>query len=523
MTENEKLNEEQSVSEQTAGTSNSPEEKNVINKKETTPQKQPDSKNQKPVSRKMKHGLISSATSLLVITAIVLLNFIASALTSKLSGLTADITSKRSFEISSQTREMAEKVSKQVSITILSDRASYINYDPYCKQTAIMAEEIEKISNGMIKTDYTDIVRNPSFTEKYPNEELNKTDIIVSCGDKYVHLPAAELFNFATYSNEYQYISSSHAEEAIDNAISTVTNDQVTNVALLTDYTNEDYSYFSKTLISNGYTVRELSLLASDIPEDTDMAVIYAPTQDYSAENTEKLRSFLSNGGRYGKNVLFISESRDVEMPNLDKLLKEYGMALGHGIVFEADGSKINTSSTNYFDGVLCNYASTVYTELLGNSDKPVITGYSKPIEIYDLDICQPLLSYSEYSGVCPFDAGDDWNYADAIAGKTVVLARGTSGTEKAYSNLIVSGTYRPFIKSYYGSDYANRIYFSTMLASINGRDTSRVAVAEKVITEFDLNIDRQTAVTYGFIVYAFIPILILGAGLTVFLMRRNR
>ena len=520
MTENEKLNEVWPESGQTAEEAPAKEKPAAQNSGRPAG----DKKEKKPVSRKMKHGLISGVTCLLVIAAIILVNVIASALTSKLSGLTADITNKQSFGIGEQTRDIAENVSKQVSITILSDRVSYIDYDPYCKQTAFMAEEIERASDGMIKVEYVDIVRNPSFTEKYPNESLNKTDIIVSCGEKYTLLPAAELFSFATYYNEYQYISSSHAEEAIDNAIVTVTNDKVTNVALIKDYTTEDPSYFAKTLSSNGYTVKELSLLSSDIPSEMDMVVIYAPTQDYTEENTDKIRKFLINGGSYGKNVLFLSETKDVQMPNLDKLLLEYGMILGHGFAFEADGSKVNTNSANYFDGVLCNYASEKYTSLVKESGKPVITGYEKPIEISDFEICEPLLSYSEYSGMCPFDAGDDWNYKDAITGyKTVVLARGASGTETAGSNLIVSGSYRLFTQSYYGSDYANRLYLSAMLAEINGRDTSRVTAADKVITEFDLNIDRSTAVNLGFIVYALIPILILGAGFVVFLMRRNR
>ena len=531
MTENEKLNEIKTVpaaegsAEETSSADTAAKETGAAQSRDkTSPNKPAAVKEKKPVSRKKKHALISGATCLLVIAAVILVNVIASTLTSKLSGLTADVTSKGSFGIGEQTRDIAENVKKQVNITILSDRTSYLAYDPYCKQTAFLAEEIEKVSKGMIKTEYVDIVRNPAFVEKYPNESLNKTDIIVSCGEKYSLLPASELFNFRTYYNEYQYVASSHAEEAIDNAIITVTNDKITNVALIKDYTTEDPTYFVRTLTSNGYTVRELSLLSSDIPAETDMVVIYAPTQDYTEENTDKVRKFLLNGGNYGKNVLFLSETKDVQMPNLDKLLAEYGMELDHGFAFEADGSKINTNSANYFDGVLCNYASSKYTELVSDSGKPVITGYERPVVLLDLTICEPLLSYSEYSGMCPFNAGDDWNYADAITGyKTVILAMGKSGTEEAGSNLIVSGSYRPFTQSYYGSDYANRLYLSTMLASVNGRDTSRVTAADKVITEFDLSIDRSTAVNLGFIVYALIPIIILGAGFAVFLMRRNR
>ena len=88
---------------------------------------------------------------------------------------------------------------------------------------------------------------------------------------------------------------------------------------------------------------------------------------------------------------------------------------------------------------------------------------------------------------------------------------------------MIVSGSDKIFNRAYYGSDYSNKAYLSEMLATVNGRTQDRVTVSEKVITAYDVQIDRQTAVNLGFLVYALIPIIILGAGFTVFLIRRNR
>ncbi len=532
MNENEKLNEtmhdaaeEITETEETSIEESGENTQVKEDKKQQKPGKpeKSSSERKKPMSRKMKHSLISAVSCILVIAAVVLINFISYVMTDKFPGMTADITSKRSFEISDQSVNIAQKINKKVDITFLTDKTSYINIDPYCKQTAYLAEEMERRSDGMIKVNYTDIVRNPSFVDKYPDEDLNTTDIIVSCGDSYRLLTVSDLFTFASYSDSYKYIASSHSEQSIDNAIVSVTNEQVTNVVVLTDYTSEDYSYFVKTLTSNGYTVKEMSIKDNDIPSNTDLLVVYAPTQDYTKEETDKLRKYLDNDGKYKKNMLFLSESKDVDIPNLDGLLLEYSIELEHGFVFEADSTKINSSSSNYFDGVLCNYYSELYRDPENKDERPVITGYTKPVSIINANYCIPLLSFSDYSGICPFDADENWNISDAITGKTIVLAQGTKGTETDYSNLIVSGTYKIFSKSYYGSDYGNQLYLSTMLASITGRDTSRVTVADKVITEFDLDIDRQTAVNLGFVVYAFIPIVILGTGFAVFLLRRNR
>ena len=61
------------------------------------------------------------------------------------------------------------------------------------------------------------------------------------------------------------------------------------------------------------------------------------------------------------------------------------------------------------------------------------------------------------------------------------------------------------------------------MIETLNGRNTEKIVIPEKVITSFDIDIEPQTAINIGFIVYGLIPIIILGAGFAVFLMRRHR
>ena len=476
----------------------------------------------KTMSRKMRHALLSGGITLLVLVCFVLVNLIAGTLTDKFSALTADVTSNKSFALTEQSVNIAKAVSKKVTVTFLSERSAYIAIDPYCKQTAFMAEEMEKYSEGMIEVRYVDIVRNPTFVEQYPSETLSTTDIIIACGDNSRILTVSDLYHFETYSDSYQYIASSEAETALDNAIVSVTTEELTNVVLITDNCSQDYSYFVKTLNSSGYHVSELSLNASDIPSDTDMVLIYAPAQDYTETAVEKLRSFLKNDGKYGKSLLFAADSQDVSTPHLDALLSEYGMELEHGFAFEADSSRINSSSSNFYDGIMCQFFSDRYTSLL-KASHPLITGYSRPISILNAEVAQPLLSYSDYSGLCPFDADDSWDVSSAITGNTFVLAEGRQGSVDNPSVLVVSGTYRVFTKSYYGSAYSNQKYFSTLLASVNHREASHVTLADKVISQFDINISQQTAANLGFVVYALIPILILGVGFTVFLLRRHK
>ena len=62
-----------------------------------------------------------------------------------------------------------------------------------------------------------------------------------------------------------------------------------------------------------------------------------------------------------------------------------------------------------------------------------------------------------------------------------------------------------------------------TMLASINERSSEIISVSDKVITNFDINANASARFWIGFVIYALIPLMILGCGLTVYLVRRGK
>ena len=181
------------------------------------------------MSRKAKRRLISWGTICLVLAAAVIANVIASVLTDKYALLTADITSGGVYNIDDSSVKIAENVKEDVNITFMSDKSTYESYDTYCKQVMNIAEQFAKYSSGKVKVDYIDLIQNPNFQNKYKEESLGVSDIIISCGDKYNILKASDLFNFENYG-DYQYVTSSKAESAIDTAIVKVSSKEETSI-----------------------------------------------------------------------------------------------------------------------------------------------------------------------------------------------------------------------------------------------------------------------------------------------------
>ena len=473
------------------------------------------------MKRRTKQRIISIASICLVIVGAVLLNIIAGALTDRYNSLTADITQKGSFNISETMIKLASGIKKNVTITFLEDKADYEAMDSYCKQATSIADQLSRQSGGRISVEYTDLVKNPTFQSKYPDESLQATDVIVSSGeDKYNVLHKEDMYQFAAYGDQY-YISASKAESALGTAIVNVTSDRNDKIAVITNNCGDDPSYLEKVLKSNNYAVDETDIEEGNIAGSANTVIAFTPKKDYSKEAVTKIKKFLENDGKYGKSMIFIAYRGDVESPNIDSLLKDYGMQVREGLAFDADTSRMING--NAYKDIVALFTSNLYTDNIGENDPAVIVGYSRAVVSLN-DNAVPLLSLSDKSGTCPYDAEQGkWNMDDAITGDTHILMQGLTGTDESFSRVIYSGSSLMWSESYMQSPYSNQTYALNIIDTLNHREDNSVRLEDKVITEYDLTLDSRTKSMIGFVMYALLPLLIVGAGFTVFLVRRRK
>ncbi len=479
------------------------------------------SRPQRTSSRRFRHSAVSLAAAVFVLVAVILLNLIASVLTDKYSSLTADITSLKSFELTESSIALAQSVKKDTEIIFLTDKNTYEADDPYCKQTALVAQELARCSDGKITVTFSDLIRNPALADRY-GSDLKQTDVIVRSGEKYKVLTANDLYNFSYYSATYQYITSSKAEQAIDNAVNMVTGEIAAHIGIVTDHSAEDSSYLKSFLESNNYRVTEIELLTQEIPSDVSTLVIFAPSSDYTAEVMKKLESYMVNDGQYNRNIIYAAYKREVSLPNMDAFISMFGMKLENGLAFDMDSSRL--LSTSYYDGIVSYFASEKYTGRISEKDYPVLVGFARPVVLLDEGESEPLIRLSDHSGFCPYDADETtWNMPDSVTGQVYVMAQGTAGTSEAVSTLVVSGSANIFLGDYMGTDFGNSAYVLEMFDKLNDVESDNVTIAEKVITDYDLVLDQNTRFFVGFLMYGVLPITILGIGFAVFLIRRGK
>lgn len=492
--------------------------------------KSPKAPRQKMSKARFNHTIGALVITAVVLVATILLNVVVSLMSDKLPGMSIDLTSKGAFQLSETSIKLAQNVKKDLKITFLDDKQSYrskASSNTYYAQVMAIAEEYGKYNNK-ISAEYISIVDNPNFDNKYPQETLSADNIIVSCGDKYRILDQYDIFNVKSYYSTYSYIASSKAEEAFDGAILSVTSTESTKLAIVEDNSTEDFTYFKNILEQNNYELVSVKLEQEDIPKDAKMLIVFTPEKDFSKTAAKKIRTYLENNKEYGKNMLYIPSSKTYKTPNLDEVLSDWGITVGDGLAYELESSSVY--GRNMYDGILCYMGSNAFTSKFDDNSAPVISSYARPITLDSDAETQSLLQYSSKSGVCPSDADDSYDFTGNAKGNIIIAGYGVNGifandkkSSDKISTVFVFGSSTMFEKTILASTYSDQKYILAMLSESCGRVDQEISVEAKELTQYDVQIDNNSASVIGLVCYVGLPIAVICAGLIVFVKRRNK
>lgn len=492
--------------------------------------KSPKAPRQKMSKARFNHTIGALVITAVVLVATILLNVVVSLMSDKLPGMSIDLTSTGAFQLSETSIKLAQNVKKDLKITFLDDKQSYrskASSNTYYAQVMAIAEEYGKYNNK-ISAEYISIVDNPNFENKYPQETLSADNIIVSCGDKYRILDQYDIFNVKSYYSTYSYIASSKAEEAFDGAILAVTSTESTKLAIVEDNSKEDFTYFKNILEQNNYELVSVKLEQEDIPKDAKMLIVFTPEKDFSKTAAKKIRTYLENNKEYGKNMLYIPSSKTYKTPNLDEVLSDWGITVGDGLAYELESSSVY--GRNMYDGILCYMGSNAFTSKFDDNSAPVISSYARPITLDSKAETQSLLQYSSKSGVCPSDADDSYDFTGNAKGNIIIAGYGVNGifandkkSSDKISTVFVFGSSTMFEKTILASTYSDQKYILAMLSESCGRVNQEISVEAKELTQYDVQIDNNSASVIGLVCYVGLPIAVICAGLIVFVKRRNK
>ncbi len=246
--------------------------------------------------------------------------------------------------------------------------------------------------------------------------------------------------------------------------------------------------------------------------------------QECASPAVSKIRDYLQNKGNFGKNVICFINPYQSNPEKLNSLLSDWGIEVQQGIVLETDPSKV-FASNNFFN-TLTNYVSMTYTEKLKSQSIPVAMPISRPIKILNEEKVETLLEFSESSCVMPEDADEKWNISDSkIKGPIPAMVLSTEkkeGSDEKSTFTLVGSVTAVDSSMLSRSSLNNSSYFLNFLSLISERKEEVVNIESKSLTGQSIGMNAQSSAILGVVFAVALPVIVIIAGIWVFIMRRR-
>lgn len=379
----------------------------------------------------------------------------------------------------------------------------------------------------------TDITKNPGILTQFQSEvdsSVQSGSVIVSCEStgRYKALAYTDFVAQGYNVDEGTFeIAGLRYEQQITEAIVYVTQEAVPTVAILQGHgelTEAELENFTDFLKRNNYDVKTLNLTSGETTEGVDLILIACPQKDITEGELSQLKSFTQEGG----SLLCLRDYTDPldGMTGYLSLLKSYGVTPLPGVVVASE------------EDVGSYYGERIYLMPYMNS----------------LDFTLPLVSNGMdvllLAGACAFDVPETTDASLAVAtvlksGPNAYIRDPSDGNTSidqqpgdrtgelslgVYSNrmhstgeisrLFILGNSSLLTDEYVYQRTFNQEFLLQLMGELLPQKSVSLDILAKAAFHPALTAGSQTL---GLCLIALVPLLVLGAGLTVLLPRRNR
>jgi hypothetical protein len=504
--------------------------------------------------RKLKYGSMFYIVIALVVAIVVVLNIMVGFI-GKRSPMKIDLTPDDRFELSDESIEAVKNINKGVTITVTAKRDYFdalANYwrgqTGYDTPFELIPELLDKYSvyakqgNGSIDVRYVDMDVDPDIInqyKKYYNGDIERGSIIVSSGDRVRVISNTDVMNMiapdqytAQTTGEYKFKFT--GESTITSAITNICDAHPVKTAFAMtmngasmfdaqSYGSAVNAFENELLAKNGYDCTDVDIALDDIkPEDYDMAVIFAPSVDFSEDIIKKLSDFLYNGGKYDRNLIYVPDVSKTNLPNIEAFLADwnikveneiicddqYNIGAAYAIVLKVSDSEAVGTLPNDKLPIVSPYtrALTEITKNNGNIVKSIISSYDEAYTVSITDKNAEVGEKGEKSAV-------------------MLSQKQTSEDFNVYTSSVLALGSPDMLDSRYislNTTYNNANVVISAINQIAGKENSTV-ILDKSLQYSAISPSTDQAKFIQILVCWVIPFIIAAIGITVLLRRRNK
>ena len=285
-----------------------------------------------------RRGSYSVGLTVLAVAVVIVFNLIVGQIPEAFRNI--DVSSTKIYEISDTTRDLLDSMDRDVDMKVLAVK------DETDERITTFLSKYAALSDK-IHMEWIDPVLHPSALTDYDTTE---NTIVVSCEEtgKTTTVAFGDILVMDEYSY-YYYGTASYTEfdgeGQLTSAVNYVTNDVDRTIYQTTGHGEASLSATVTDLMDkNSYTLSEVNLLmTTSIPEDCDLLLMYAPASDLSEDEAQMLGDYLGNGGKI---MILLGDTGAGDLPNLEGVLKTYGIQTADGYI--ADPSRCYQNNPYY-------------------------------------------------------------------------------------------------------------------------------------------------------------------------------
>lgn len=459
-------------------------------------------------TKAFRAGGYSTAAAAIIIVIAVIINLLVSSVSTAYTNI--DTTGAGLYSISEQTKDMLKSLENDVTFYYIASEDAKTGY------VKKLLDKYES-SSKKLKVENINPDTNPEFSKKYTSDSVADGDIIVVCGEKskVVHQSDMIQYEAGSYEAYIYYMQNGqqsnvywNGEIELTKAIDFVTNNNSYNVYFLDYNGNSNFASLQTLLGNENITCADLTENADSIPDDASCVVLSDVDKDISEEQYNMLGEYLKKGGK-----LYISaDYSDEDRPNLDKLLKTFGLSFTSATLEDGDS---NYSAKNK---IRPQYAG----------EHAIISPFSKAnyicfpdamgIDVKETENIKatPLLETSESS----YLSSDESNVLHFKVFNLGVIAENT----QTGAQLVVYGA-AGYTSSEYidNASYSNSDLFVNSIGYLCDKDSAITLHAKTVTSDNTLDFSRTSTGAIIFIIAILPAVAAVAAGFIIRYRRKNK
>ncbi len=470
----------------------------------------------KVFSKRFLYGGGSIIIIVFFVAAMVVFNLIAETVVERFPNLRVDLTENKMYELSEETKTILNDVTSDINVYVFS---------PGGVVPPAIGNSLDGYAalNNHIKINPVDPQKNPALVEKFStvNKPLASNAVVfVAAGneDNFVTINSSDLVN---YNTNTQTADLYYAESKFTSAVLTVLRDDKTSILFTTGHNEKTSIGYYNMLQNENYSVTTIDLGSEDIPEDTDMLVIVAPSTDFLVSEIEKIDAFLN----LGKSMQVYFDITDARLEQLENYLLEWGMSFDQNVIVETDNAKIfNNSPYN----LIPTMKAHDITDPLITANVRIFAPLSRSIDLSVLGragaTAVPLLTTTPKAYAKSVKDTNPERTPEDKAGELNIAVASTKYIENSdndyerYAKVLAYGT--SFILddalSNYNKDYLmNAVYWGAL-------EKVPVTIRPKRITQGTITMTQDQIYLWLIIILIIIPVGIFAAGIIVWFRRRH-